>query len=254
MNYCNFSLSLVLFLQLAVIAAQSPTVSVQPTPVSTTDASPPTKSPTVSSVQPTPVSTTDASPPTQAPTTNLTAVLDTSNAPTTQAPTPSDTLIALQPTVSPSAAGTPYDDGNNAFLFRRVKLKDREAILQKKKCGFISSQPIDRQQRICTHARFQIRAKKLGLAPASVACPTACAPFCVPEYTRNKFLRRAAIIKGETTGTFRTCKWLQNQSPEEIEEICSKTVEFEGSIFGQARDVCTTICDTCGSIDLKVII
>lgn len=121
---------------------------------------------------------------------------------------------------------------------------DGVQVEQTKSCKWLAKRPIETRKRICTKRRYQINSKEMGLGSAPNVCVETCAPFCRLEKISAKFLYERDENSVVLT---KDCKWLQNQEPEVISEVCSSHVvlDAEDSIYGQAAETCTATCKTC---------
>jgi len=136
-------------------------------------------------------------------------------------------------------SGGRKEDPDQEFLLKWTG----EWVANTKKCRYISKRSVKAQKRICSNRRHQIRSMKKNLAPASVACFESCAPYCVREFETNRFILKTKMKNGVVTEVSKACKWLKKRPAGRIATICATAVNYESSIFGQAADVCTDICN-----------
>jgi hypothetical protein len=147
------------------------------------------------------------------------------------------------PTLEPEKEN-PY----SKFVIRTEEISEGHTIVLVRRCKWLAKKPTRAKIRICTKKRYQEYSEKDNLGPASRTCFETCAPYCVEEFSSAKFIYRVDHITDNVINIItRQCKWLSERSNERIAEICENREDYDGVVYGQASEVCTELCDSCGS-------
>lgn len=153
--------------------------------------------------------------------------------------------FSSQPSISPSSPQPIRENPHAKFL-----LKDDETRRVVRKCKWLAKKSIDKQRNICTSKYLQrLNSLSDNLGPASIICFDTCAPYCPEEADNAKFVfETKAKNDGKIEVVTRQCKWLAKRRPARKVEICSNIVDYDGYVYGQAYQVCTSQCLSCHSL------
>ena len=103
-----------------------------------------------------------------------------------------------------------------------------------KKCKWLKKQTKKMIKKYCGSKKFQVYSKRY--LPASRVCQETCASIYVKE-------SKKAMFTSPVFGKPKSCNWLQKQSPELIDEICTLQNPAPQA-HGNADEVCTKTCGT----------